>query len=214
MDYIRRFLGESDNSGDMIYAYKKGMPLILTEMALRQHREDIGKFVRLTNNGSRPTWGTWLALSISKYIINVAPRAIIKLYNAWGELKATGYGPSSFLVEIGGVNYPHTLRCDTAVAKVIVETEYEEEGENISINITAPLWDPYYLATLESEYKTTVVIEPMDPQYLSGREYFALLNTLVATNPTKDARLMRGLNYSDSAPNAVLEAVKTKSLAQ
>jgi len=216
MNFIRRLLGDSDGMGDMVYAYKKGLPLILAEMGMRQNREDIGRFVRLedtvVNGRDRPTWGAWLALSISNHIVNVAPKANVRLYNAWGELQAVGDGPNtSYLIQMGGLKYPGTLCSDTAVARLLVDTLHEEDGANITINSIIPLVNPYTVSSYENIYKS-VVIEPIDPQELPAREYLALLNTLVAANPTKDARLIRGLNYSDAAPAFTLERVRIKAL--
>jgi len=225
MDIIRRWrstigrrldLVNDYGMQDMVYAYKKGIPLVLSEMAMRQNTDDIGRFVRLADtnsaSGPRPTWGAWLTLSVTSYIINIAPQAVIRLYNAWGELQAVGTGPNtSYLIRMAEEDMPNTLRSNTAVARVVVDVQNEEDGPRITLNSIIPLVNPYVVATSESQYRS-IVIEPMDPQDLSGREYFALLNTLVAANPTKDIRIMRGLNYSDSAPNSVLDKVRIEAL--
>lgn len=210
MNIVRRILGESGGFDDMVYAYKKGLALMYTEMAMRQNRNDIGRYVRLSTKGSKATWGAWLTLSVTNYITNIPPNASLSLYNAWGELVGTNSGAfTSYLIEVGGLRYPGTLHSDTAVARVVVEVEHEEDGERISLNSTIPLVNPYTIAVNESAYRSAgASIEPVDPKELSGREYFALLSTLIAANPTRDAKLMRGVNYSDAAPNAVLERVR------
>ena len=214
MNFIKRLLGDADGVGDMIYAYKRGLSLMRTEMAMRQNREDIGRYVRLPDNGGKPSWGAWLTLSVTTYITNIPPGAVARLYNAWGELRGTSSAErTSYLIEVGGLGYFGALRSDTAAARVVVEVEHEEDGESISLNSTIPLVTPYVIAVNESDYRGAgSAIGPADPRDLSGREYFALLNTLVAANPTRDARLKRGLVYSDSAPSAVLERVRALAL--
>lgn len=208
MDWLRR-LKKPSAVEDMVYAYRKGMPLILTEMGMRQNSDNIGRFVQL----QKRQWGAWLTLSVTNYIVTLPQGCTIRMYNAWGELQGKGdtNGFVTYFLQMDGTLYPYTLRSNTAVARVLVDVQYEEDGDNIAINTTVPLLNPYATATVESTYRS-IVVEAVDPENLSGREYFSLLSTLVAANPTKDERLMRGLNYSDAAPVAQLERVRKEAL--
>lgn len=198
---------------DMVYAYRKGMQLVLTEMAMRQNKQSVGRFVRLQDTeGSRPTWGAWLSPSITSYVINVAPRANVRLYNAWGQLMGEGRGPNtSYLIKMGAVPAPFTLLSNTAIARVLVDAEHEEDGAKITLNSTIPLVNPYTVSTTEAQL-LSYSLEPTDPVDLESRDYFTLLATLVAANPTDDKRILKGLNFVDSQPSSALELVRSKAL--
>ena len=224
METIRRWLSNKTgidfimNLGtqDMIYAYRKGMPLVMAEMAMRQNSADIGKFVRLINESENTfTWGSWLPLSISSYIVNTVPGSTVRLYNAWGVLQGTGTGEyTSYLIDMGGKStYEHALHSNTAIARVLVDVLNEEDGDYISINDTVPLANQYVTSAIDTRYKRAISsMDSTDPRDLTGRDYFALLDTLVSANPTNDTRLKHGLVFSESVSSLVLEKTRRQAL--
>lgn len=227
MNFIRRFFRLGDEVLDklelrderainsMVYAYIKCMPLVVTEMGMRQNLSDVGKLVRIPDFKGKPAWGAWLALTITSFTIDIPEGSTIYIYDAWNVARRTERGPGSFLVHYRGYKYAdfHSLLSDTAVVRVVITTEYEEDGEQIYIRYIDPLISEY-VSDIVSTDISRAAISANDPTALTGREYFALVNSLVSVNPTKDAKIMKGLNYTDAAPAAMLETVKRRALIE
>jgi len=197
----------------MVYAYIKCMPLVATEMGMRQNLQDIGSIVRIPNFNNKPAWGAWLTLSVTSYIVDIPRDATIYMFDAWNVVQRIENGPGSFMAHLRGRVYTdfHSLRSETSVARIVITTQYEEDGEQIKLRFIDPLVNEYTGAITTKDY-THITVNDADPVSLTGREYFALANTLVSANPTKDARITRGLNYTDAAPATVLEEVRKRAL--
>ena len=197
----------------MVYAYEKCMPLAITEMGMRQNLHDIGNIVRIPNFNGKPTWGAWLTLSVTSYIIDIPDGATIYMFDAWNVVQRIEDGPDSFMAHLRGRVYTdfHSLRSETAVVRIVITTQHEEDGEQIKLRYIDPIINEYVGTITANDFRHTVVNDA-DPISLTGREYFALVNTLVSANPTKDPKIMRGLNYTDAAPASVLEEVKRRAL--
>lgn len=200
---------------DMVYSYIKCMPLAITEMSLRQNLQSVGTVVRIPNFNNKPTWGAWLALTVTSYIIDIPAGATIYMFDAWNEIKRVEHGPNSYMAHLRGRTFTdfHSLRSETAVVRLVITSEHEEDGDAIILRFIDPLVNEYAGGIIANDYRQTLV-NTVDPVDMSGREYFALINTLVSVNPTKDARVMKGLNYTDAAPAAILEEVKRRALIQ
>jgi hypothetical protein len=214
---------------DMVYAYIHCMPLVRSEMSMRQHIQTIGDFVRIpdivVSSSSSKTpplyaWGVWLPLSISSFIVDIPAGAHIYMFDIWGIPIKSGVGPDTFLVHMPSplsttMQYMdmHSFRSETTIARVIVTTENVEDGALISAKYTTPLVNEYTAGLVESDlHRESAVSRYADPIELSGREFFALVNSLVPANPTKDTKIMRGVIYTESATSPVLEQVKSRAL--
>lgn len=200
------------NLADMTYAYRKGMALMKTEMALRQNVRTIGELVPL--NQENTTRGAWLVLTRKSFFVMVNEKTTrVTIYDAWNNIIMDTNGPIEFVItdlkDKTDVGYERIIKSPTAVARLVFKVLNPEDTPDV--RHVDPFGNAYSESTIPDIAVKSMYPEPIEPSEMSGREYFTVLASTIISNPptTSDReRILRGVKLTDGATSAMLDHVK------
>lgn len=204
MQYVRRLFDSTPPIyGDVEYAYAKTMPLVQTEMMLRENVDLVGALQK----ASPHLYSAVLVLPWSSHLLELPDGAKLTVYDAWRQVFTTiSDRPGVYVIDNKrpAVKNSMVINCPTSVVVIVVETD--GDGAQPVLRRAAPYSSTYEEATAARE----LPILPVDPRRLSAKSYMSLATSLVSANRTDDARLVRGLVASESMPGSVLEQIKAR----
>lgn len=200
------------NFNDAIYAYKALMPLVESEMALRQNLNNIGNLIDIPpKQDNERALGAWLVLTRVQYTLFLPEGAKAILYNAWNKPIWTETEPGTYFLYAGKTTHTtpfvkNIIKSNTAVNRLVVTPRYADD--EVVLSPASPLDSPYKDADVDVPiYNKQLAAE--DIKEMGPKAFFEIASTLVVFNPTDDKRIIRGLKASDGARERFLRLVKT-----
>ena len=206
------------NMSDMVYAYRKGITLMKTEMALRQNVKTISSLVQLNEENTKR--GAWLVLTKKSFFVTVNEKTTrIIIYDAWNNVLLDRNGPIEFVVTTdkdktdGG--FERFVKSPTVVVRVVFHVLNVEDTPDV-YHID-PFGNTYSKSTIPDIAAKSKYPDPIDPTEMSGREYFTVLSATIISNPPSSShfeseRILRGVRLTDGATSATLDRVKVIAL--
>lgn len=200
------------NEADMVYAYRKCMPMVLMEMGMRQNTDSWGGFARLPDRGDgRDRYGAYLALTWARAGVALPEGSEATLYNAWGDAVAVFAGPGHYVLyagrDQGTGDVPNIIRSTTPFNRLVVSAP--TGSDEPSLDVMVGINDAFDMMVVRPSMPSKDQVPDEDPREMPGSRFFDVAATLAVLNPTTDKRLLRGLQLTDGASANYLDGLKS-----